>query len=149
MAHLDFAGTMYESQNSGMSSHLVLGKLPRLAGADMVVYPYPYAKFLFMRERHLRIAHALTTPCYHLKPIFPIPAGGVHAGMLPSLARDIGTDLIVGAGGAVHGHPMGPTAGARALRQAIDAVVAGVPLEEATKEHEELKTAIDAWGIPE
>jgi len=39
MAHLDFAGTMYESPISGVSSHLVLGKLVRMAGADIVVYP--------------------------------------------------------------------------------------------------------------
>jgi len=149
LVHLDFAGTMYESPHSGMSSHLVLGKLPRLAGADMVVYPCPYAKFLFMREKHIRIAHALRTPLYHLKSIFPMPSGGVYPGTLPVLMDDIGTDWIVGAGGAVHGHPMGSTAGAKALRQAIDALMAKVPLEEAMKEHKELKAAIDAWGIYE
>jgi 2,3-diketo-5-methylthiopentyl-1-phosphate enolase len=147
LAHLDFAGTMYESHNSGISSHLVLGKFPRLAGADMVVYPCPYAKFLFMREKHLRIALALKTQFYHLKPTFPMPSGGVYPGILPILMQDIGRDWIVGAGGAVHGHPMGATAGAKALRQAIDALMEKVPLEEAQKEHKELKAAIDAWGI--
>ncbi len=39
LAHLDFAGTMYESPHSGLSSHIILGKLARMAGADMVVYP--------------------------------------------------------------------------------------------------------------
>jgi 2,3-diketo-5-methylthiopentyl-1-phosphate enolase len=56
---------------------------------------------------------------------------------------------MVGAGGAVHGHPMGPAAGARALRQAIDAVMAGVPLRMAAENQPELKTAIDLWGISE
>ena len=149
LAHLDFAGTMYESHNSGISSHLVLGKFPRLAGADIVVYPCPYAKFLLLREKHIKIAFALRTPLYHLKPTFPMPGGGVHPGMLPTLMQDIGTDWIVGAGGAVHGHPMGATAGAKALRQAIDAMMAGIPLEEAIKEHKELKASIDAWGIHE
>lgn len=147
LAHLDFAGTMYESPNSGISSHLVLGKFPRLAGADMVVYPCPYAKFLFMREKHLKIALALRMPLFHLKPIFPMPGGGVHHGMLPVLMEDLGRDWIIGAGGAVHGHPMGATAGAKAFRQAIDALMEKVPLEEAQKEHKELKAAIDTWGI--
>ena len=40
----------------------------------------------------------------------------VHA-----IYRDLGPDSIMGAGGAIHGHPMGPVAGARAMRQAIDA----------------------------
>lgn len=147
LAHLDFAGTMYESHNSGISSHLVLGKFPRLAGADMVVYPCPYAKFRFMREKHLKIASALRMPLFHLKPVFPMPGGGVHPGMLPTLMEDLGKDWIIGAGGAIHGHPMGATAGARAFRQAIDAVMAGVSLEDAIKEHKELKASIDAWGI--
>lgn len=147
LAHLDFAGTMYESPNSGISSHLVLGKFPRLAGADMVVYPCPYAKFRFIREKHLKIALAHRMPLFHLKPIFPMPGGGVHPGMLPTLTEDLGTDWIMSAGGAIHGHPMGATAGAIACRQAIDAMMANVPLKEATKEHRELKAAIDAWGI--
>ena len=147
LAHLDFAGTMYESHNSGISSHLVLGKLPRLAGADMVVYPCPYAKFRFMREKHIKIALAHRMPLFHLRPIFPMPGGGVHPGMLPTLMEDLGTDWIMGAGGAIHGHPMGATAGAIACRQAIDAVMAHVPLEEAAEEHKELKASIEAWGI--
>jgi ribulose 1,5-bisphosphate carboxylase large subunit-like protein len=44
---------------------------------------------------------------------------------------------------------MGPAAGARALRQAIDAVMAGVPLRMAAENQPELKTAIDLWGISE
>ncbi len=147
LAHLDFAGTMYESPNSGISSHLVLGKFPRLAGADIVVYPCPYSKFRFIREKHIKIALAHRMPFSHLKPIFPMPGGGIHPGMLPVLMKDLGTDWIVGAGGGVHGHPMGSTAGAIAFRQAIDAMMAEVPLEDAVREHKELKMAIDAWGI--
>ena len=76
-----------------------------------------------------------------------MPGGGVHPGMLPILTEDLGTDWIMGAGGAIHGHPMGPTAGAIACRQAIDAMMANVPLQEAIKEHKELRDAIEAWGI--
>jgi len=147
MVHLDFAGTMYESHNSGISSHLVLGKLPRLAGADIVVYPCPYAKFRFIREKHIKIALAHRAPLFHLRPIFPMPGGGIHQGMVPVFVEDLGTDWIIGAGGAVHGHPMGATAGARACRQAIDAMMENIPLEVAMKEHKELKAALDAWGI--
>jgi 2,3-diketo-5-methylthiopentyl-1-phosphate enolase len=147
LAHLDFAGTMYESPDSGISSHLVLGKFPRLAGADMVVYPCPYAKFRFIREKHIRISLFHRMPFYHIKPILPMPGGGIHPGMLPVLIGDLGTDWIIGAGGGVHGHPMGATAGAVAFRQAIDAMMAKVPLENAMREHKELKMAIDTWGI--
>ena len=66
-----------------------------------------------------------------------------------AIYRDLGPDCIMGAGGAIHGHPMGPVAGARAMRQAIDAAVAGIPIVEAAKEHPELQAAIDAWGLLE
>jgi 2,3-diketo-5-methylthiopentyl-1-phosphate enolase len=149
LAHLDFAGTMYESPFSGMSSHLILGKLARLAGADIVVYPSPYGKFPFLRERYLQIAHHLKNKWVHFKPVFPMPGGGVMPAVVPAIIRDLGNDCILGAGGAIHGHPMGPVAGARAMRQAIDAAMQGIPLTEAAKEHPELKAAIDAWGLLE
>jgi ribulose 1,5-bisphosphate carboxylase large subunit-like protein len=41
---------------------------------------------------------------------------------------------------------MGAAAGAKAMRQSIDAVVAGVALDEYAKDHPELKAALDLWG---
>jgi 2,3-diketo-5-methylthiopentyl-1-phosphate enolase len=147
LAHLDFAGVMYESYFSGISSHLVLGKLPRIAGADVVVYPNPYGKFEFMREKHLRIALAHRMELQNIKPVWPMPGGGVHTGMVGALTAELGYDYILGVGGAVHGHPLGAISGAKAMRQAVDATVAGIPLRQAAESHEELKVAIDSWGI--
>ncbi|MGE5483595.1 MAG: 2,3-diketo-5-methylthiopentyl-1-phosphate enolase [Ignavibacteriales bacterium] len=149
LAHLDFAGTMYESPFSGMSSHLVLGKLARLAGADIVVYPSPYGKFPFLRERYLQIGNHLLGEWLHLKRVFPMPGGGVMPAVVPQIVSDLGRDCILGAGGAIHGHPMGPVAGGKAMRYAIDAAMAGVPLREFAKNRPELQAAIDAWGLVE
>lgn len=147
MAHLDFAGTMYESPISGMSSHLILGKLARMAGADMVVYPSPFGKFPFLRERYLQIGNHLNNPWCGVKRVFPMPGGGVMPNCVHAIYRDLGPDCIMGCGGAIHGHPMGPVAGARAMRQVIDAAVKGIPLLEAAKEYPELQAAVDAWGV--
>ena len=38
---------------TGVSSHIVLAKLPRLAGADLIVYPSPYGSLRFSRFKHL------------------------------------------------------------------------------------------------
>lgn len=149
LAHLDFAGTMYESPYSGMSSYLVLGKLARLAGADIVVYPSPFGKFPFLKERYLQIGHHLLGKWLHIKPAFPMPGGGVMPAMVPAIIRDLGKDCILGAGGAIHGHPMGPVAGGKAMRQAIDATLQGITLQEAGEQHPELKSAIEAWGLLE
>src|SRR4029079_8330765 len=42
LGHLAFSGAMYAASGSGVSSQLILGKLPRLAGVDVMVYPAPY-----------------------------------------------------------------------------------------------------------
>jgi ribulose 1,5-bisphosphate carboxylase large subunit-like protein len=41
---------------------------------------------------------------------------------------------------------MGGTAGARSVRQAIDAIMKKIPLKEAAKEHPELAAALEDWG---
>ncbi len=145
LAHMDCAGALYESHYSGISSHLVLGKLPRLAGADVVVFPAPYGKAPFLKDRFLACADAMTYPMHGLKPTMPMPSGGITPQMVPTAVADLGPDIMIGSGGGVHAHPMGPAAGARAFRQAIDAAMQGIPLEEYAKDHQELAAAMGIW----
>lgn len=144
LAHMDFAGTMYESHYSGIASPLVLAKLPRLAGADIIVFPAPYGKAPYLKERYIQTAKTMTYPFHQLAPVFPMPSGGIAQPMVEELIEDLGVDIVIGAGGAIHAHPMGPTAGAVAFRQAITAVMEGIPLEMAAEEHEELAQSIEA-----
>jgi len=76
-----------------------------------------------------------------------MPGGGIYPGVVPFLLEELGNDVVVAAGGAVHGHPNGAFAGAKALRQAITALMSGITLEEAAKEYKELKSALDLWGV--
>ncbi|MDI6807282.1 MAG: RuBisCO large subunit C-terminal-like domain-containing protein [Candidatus Aenigmarchaeota archaeon] len=41
--------------------------------------------------------------------------------MIPQLVEYFGNDLIINCGGGLWGHPLGIEAGAKAIRQAIDA----------------------------
>jgi 2,3-diketo-5-methylthiopentyl-1-phosphate enolase len=147
LGHLAFAGAMYASPWSGVSSHLVLGKLPRLAGVDMVVYPSPYGTLHYARSKHLRLAQSMTDSFHGLRQAVPAPGGGLHVGMVPLLAEDLGVDYAFGAGGAVHGHPMGAAAGARAIRQAIDAVIGGRTMADAARSEPELAAALEMWPV--
>jgi len=145
LAHLDFSGVWYANPYGGLSSHLVLGKLARIIGADMIVYPMESGKYRLLDERYRQIAYDLTLPLYNIKPTLPIPAGGVYPRVVPKIINDLGFDCAISAGGAIHGHPMGAIAGAKAFRQAIDAVVANISLDEYAKEYEELKVALEKW----
>jgi 2,3-diketo-5-methylthiopentyl-1-phosphate enolase len=62
--------------------------------------------------------------------------------------KDLGADIVIGSGGGIHAHPQGPTAGAKAFRQAIDATMQGRSLDEAAKEYPELKMALETWVDP-
>lgn len=145
LGHFAFAGAMHVSSSSGVAAHLVMATLPRLAGADMLVYPSPYGSLRFTRVEQHQVVRAMAEPLGDLRPALPMPGGGLHAGMVGLHLADLGIDHAFGAGGAIHGHPMGTTAGAQAIRQAIDAVVAGRPLAEAAREHAELAVALESW----
>ena len=148
LAHMDVAGAMYMSPLHGMSSHIVLGKLPRLAGADVVVIPAPYGKAPVIADKFQTVARNLTFPLYHLKPTFPMPSGGITQSMVPKVMADLGNDIVIGSGGGIHAHPQGPVAGGRAFRQAIDATLQGIPLQEYAKEHPELDVVLKQWADP-
>lgn len=146
LSHMCFSGTMTKSPYQGVSS-LVWTKLTRLCGADIYLSECPYGKFDITRAKYIRNVQACSGKMYDLKPTMPFVGGGVIPGLIPVLLNDSGNDILLGAGAAVHGFPMGPAAGARALRQAIDACMNNESLREAAKKHEELKLAIEKWGI--
>lgn len=148
LAHMDVAGAMYMSPLHGISSHIVLGKLPRLAGADVVVIPAPYGKAPVIPDKFRNVAKNLTFPLYHLRPTFPMPSGGITPSMVPQVMADLGPDIVIGSGGGIHAHPQGPVAGGMAFRQAIDATTQGIPLAEYAKEHPELDVVLKLWGDP-
>lgn len=147
LAHPAFAGAMYESHYSGMSSHLVLGKFMRMCGADIVIYPCAYGKVDIQRERYIRIAQSLLTEFRDYKRTFPGPAAGVYHGLIPDVANDIGLDFSISAGAAMHAHPMGAGPGVESLILAAQATADGIPLIEAAKNSEALKVALDLWGL--
>jgi 2,3-diketo-5-methylthiopentyl-1-phosphate enolase len=148
LAHMDVAGALYMSPWHGISSHLVLGKLPRLAGADVVVIPAPYGKAPVIDYKFKNVARNLSFPLYNLKPTFPMASGGITPSMVPQVMMALGNDVVIGSGGGIHAHPKGPIAGGKAFRQAIDATMQGIPLAEYAKEHKELEIALKEWVDP-
>jgi len=81
----------------------------------------------------------------NIKPVMPVSSGGLHPGHVPFLIRHLGKDLVIQAGGGIHGHPFGTEAGARAMRQAVDAVLRKKSLREYAKTHVELEEALEEW----
>jgi 2,3-diketo-5-methylthiopentyl-1-phosphate enolase len=146
MAHPSFTGAFYPSTYYGLSAPLLLGKLMRLSGADIVLFPSPYGSVAIPKDEALNIATQLKSPNNIHRPAFPTPSAGIHPGLVPTLYRDFGDDFIVNAGGGIHGHPAGTSAGGKAFADAVQAVVSGRTLAEAAQQSAELRAAINKWG---
>jgi ribulose-bisphosphate carboxylase large chain len=78
--------------------------------------------------------------------IMPVFSSGQSAKQAPGTYRALGTtDLIFAAGGGVMAHPGGIGAGVRALRQAWEAAVAGIPILEYARDRAELRQALEKF----
>ncbi len=138
LAHYAAAGPYFEGPGTGMSAPIALGLLPRLAGGDLAITITPYGGYPLRRLQYLKMIQQLTLPRPHIAPTFPVIGGGVHPGTVETYMGELGPDIVLGAGGAIQGHPDGAAAGADAMRQAIDAVMAGQRVVDAAQEHPEL-----------
>jgi ribulose-bisphosphate carboxylase large chain len=81
----------------------------------------------------------------NIKPVMGVSSGGLHPRHVPFLIKHLGKDLVIQAGGGIHGHPLGTEAGARAMRQAVDATLKRISLNEYAKTHVELEEALEMW----
>ncbi len=80
-----------------------------------------------------------------IKPVLPVSSGGLHPGHIPFLIKHLGKDLVIQAGGGIHGHPQGTRAGSMAMRQSVDAVMKKQSLKAYSKTHKELREALEKW----
>jgi 2,3-diketo-5-methylthiopentyl-1-phosphate enolase len=149
--HPDGASGFFPPYSAGMSEW-VYSKLSRIAGADFTIFGTPWGKFSFpgavvFPEIAYRSGQIYNSPLYHIKRSWVLPGGGMNPGLVPATVEEFGPDVVIGGGGAVAGHPLGATAGAKAMRQAVDATMAGIHLEEYAKDKPELRAAIAAWGV--
>ena len=149
MSHPDYAAAQSYSPDTGVAVALLWGKLARLAGADMAITTNYYGKIPVLRDSYLRTCRDLKMKFHNIKDCLPAPSGGMYQGVVPDTIYEVGTDVMIAAGGAVHGHRNGATAGAKALRQAIDGAMAGIPLKEYAKDKPDLQIALDDWGCGE
>ncbi len=138
LAHVDFVGAYANSTYTGLSAPLMIGKITRLAGGDFQINGHPWGKFPVPYKVFYRSFKYFTQPWWNIKPMMYAASGGTTQLVVKNCIDAVGTDVILAAGGGVHGHPDGSEAGARSMRQAIDAAIQGIDLLEYAKTHKEL-----------
>lgn len=149
LGHSAGAGIFTEGPMSGMATPLAVGKLARIAGADIVMLNTPYGGYPLRKQKYLQTVEQLTLPLHHIAATMPSIGGGVHPGIVKKYMDEVGTDIVLAAGGSIQGHKMGATAGAKAMRDAIDIALSGKDFLEAAKGHKELEESLSRWGYIE
>ncbi len=81
-----------------------------------------------------------------IAPVFPVSSGGLHPGLVEGVVEIFGNDVVIQAGGGVHGHPKGTLAGAKAMRAMVEGLAEGLSAEQIAKKHKEVKEAFKKFG---
>lgn len=142
--HRTMHGAFTRDRAHGISM-TVISRLVRLAGGTNLHTGSYSGKMAGEKEDNDLSRDALREEWHGLKRVFPVASGGIYPAKVHANLDGYGIDCIVQAGGGVHGHPDGTTAGARAMVQAVEAWQRKIPVREYAKDHKELETALKFW----
>lgn len=127
----------------------VICKLARIMGVDFIQAGmwggYSHSEEFALRE----VISILTEARGNFKGVIPSLSCGMHPGLVNAILNKFGSDVMLNVGGAIHGHPSGSMAGAKAMRQAIELSVSGKFTKENMLKYKELGEAIKKWGYIE
>ncbi len=157
-AHRAMHAAFTRNKKHGMTM-LALAKLMRLIGMDQLHTGTIVGKMEGGKNEVIEINKNITESefkgndltsldqnWYSLKPVLPVASGGLSPLHVPDLIKYLGTDMVFQFGGGVHGHPRGTKEGATAVRQAVEASLKNISLEDYSKSNVQLKQAIEKWG---
>jgi ribulose-bisphosphate carboxylase large chain len=122
MTHPTFSGTHFHDPAHGMTPAILLGRLFRLFGADISVFPNYGGRFTFSTVECMDLAAALRAPWSGLRGTFPAPAGGMTIEKVGDMVKAYGRDTALLIGGALLRHSPDPEVSARAFVSALEKV---------------------------
>lgn len=146
VAHFPVIAAMSRLPHFGVHTR-VLTKLQRLAGFDVIIMPGFGPRMMTAEDEVQECIAACAEPMGPIKPALPVPGGSDSAATLARVHEKMGSsDFGFVPGRGVFSHPHGPAAGAASLRQAWDAIGAGIPVHKYAERHTELSAALKAFG---
>jgi len=158
-AHRAMHAAFDRVKNHGVSM-MVLADFARLAGVDQLHIGTGIGKLEGdistikeikdeIEENNVEETHRrLKQNWFGLKSVLGVSSGGLYPGHVPFLIKHLGNDIVIQAGGGIHGHPKGTLSGAIAMRQAVNATMQNISLKDYSKTHKELKEMLDRFGYP-
>jgi ribulose-bisphosphate carboxylase large chain len=122
-----------------------IASVARIIGVDQLHVGTVVGKMSETKAEVIENIAACKNEMASLKPVLPVASGGLYPRFVPALLEIFGNDVVLQAGGGIHGHPEGTVCGAKAMRQAVDATLEGKSLDEYAKTHKELALAQKHW----
>ncbi len=149
-AHRNGWGLFQRSPHIGLG-YLAYQKIWRLAGADHMHVNGLRNKFCEPDESVLASARECLSPMFSGEgrgcEVMPVFSSGQTVRQVHDTWSGLGSaDLIYAAGGGLVAHPGGVAAGVRAMRQAWEAAMSGISLEQQAATHTELRQALEKYA---
>ena len=95
LAHPAYGGA------AGVAPPFLLGTLFRLLGADAVIFPNAGGRFAYSEQTCTDIATRSRRPWPGMRPMLPVPAGGMSVERAPDIVREYGDDTMLLVGGSL------------------------------------------------
>ena len=144
--HRAMFGAMSRSDQLGIGFR-AWQKLVRLCGADHLHTNGISNKFYETDDQVLDSIEAVHSPFLGLTSMVPVLSSGQWAGLAHATFKAVGsTDLLVLAGGGIHGHPDGVAAGVASMRDAWESAARGDDVETAVQDSVPLRRAAERFG---
>jgi ribulose-bisphosphate carboxylase large chain len=143
-AHRAGHAAFTKNQQHGIAMRPI-ATIARVIGVDQLHVGTVVGKMSETKTEVQENIDACKMPLFGIKKVMPVASGGLHPRLVPALLEVFGTDVVIQAGGGIHGHPEGTKTGASAMRHAVDAAMKGISLEDYAKTHVELKGALETW----
>lgn len=122
-------------------------KFWRLVGVDHLHVNGLKNKFAESDDSVVQSIRACLTPFLGGFPVMPVVSSGQWGGQAPETFRRTQTvDCMYLAGGGILAHPGGPAAGVTAIRQAWEAAVQGIRLQEYAADRGPLRQSLEKYG---
>jgi 3-oxoisoapionate-4-phosphate decarboxylase len=146
-AHRNGWDLLTRSPGAGMDFR-VWQQFWRLIGVDQFQINGIRVKYWEPDESFVSSFKALREPLFDSSDCpLPVAGSGQWGGQAPDTYNRTGrtTDLLYLCGGGIVSHPGGPAAGVRAVQQAWEAAVSGIPLDVHARDHPELAASISKF----
>lgn len=95
LVHPSFAGS------TRIRPDTLLGRLFRMLGGDAIIFANYGGRFSYSAETCAGLARAMRSSWQHIRPAFPVPAGGMTVERAPELVNFFGNDTILLVGGSL------------------------------------------------